>query len=308
MGFLSNADPREKAVNQQIQQTHNQINELYTDLGRYVKLNLKDQIQDQYVQNTAQNIDDCLARLQQLNNELNSIRGIKLCVNCSAQIPVAVSFCPSCGTKQPDNGMGMGAPMNGGMMNNGMQGGMMNNGMQGGMMNNGMNGGMPMNNMGGMQNQNVMPNQGGFAAPIPAAAPVPPRSQTGFNPASAGNSPANANKNKIGADTSTPMPPQEAPLPPLNDIPPVPPVPNAVNTEIPTVPPVPEKAEPVAPQTDPLANNTITNSEPDDEKTVAAVINEPAPAIAAEKFVFCSQCGHKESGDVAFCSQCGSKL
>ncbi len=304
MGFLSNTDPREKAINQQIQQTHNQINELYLDLGRYVKLNLKDQINDQYVKNAAQNIDDCLARLQQLNNDLNSIRGIKLCVNCSAQIPVAVTFCPACGTKQPDNGMGMN-----GMQNMGMQGnmGMQNNmGMQGNM---------------GMQNN----MQGGFGAPVPTpmpnAAPMQPQmpapAPAAFNPTSAGSSPANANKNKIGAPDAQPVPPMPpmndaapaAPMPDkeeiLKDIPPVPPMPGSdANTsgvnEIPPVPPI----------------NEMPDRKPDLVETPVKVIEtaaEDAPtaapaAAATGEFIFCSQCGHKEAANVAFCSQCGSKL
>ena len=66
MGFLNNTDPRERAVNQQIQQTHNQINELYLDLGRYVKLNLKDKIDDQYVRNAAQNIEHWLRKCNRM--------------------------------------------------------------------------------------------------------------------------------------------------------------------------------------------------------------------------------------------------
>ena len=307
MGFLNNTDPREKAINQQIQQTHNQINELYLDLGRYVKLNLKDQINDQYVKNAAQNIDDCLARLQQLNNDLNSIRGIKLCVNCSAQIPVAVTFCPACGTKQPDNGMGMN-----GMQNMGMQGnmGMQNNmGMQGNM---------------GMQNN----MQGGFGAPVPTpmpnAAPMqpqtPPRAQMGFNPTSAGSSPANANKNKIGAPDAQPVPPMPpmndaAPVPPmpdkeeiLKDIPPVPPMPGSdANTsgvnEIPPVPPINEMPD----RKPDLVETPVKAPEPEADDAPTAAPAAPAAAATGE-FIFCSQCGHKEAANVAFCSQCGSKL
>lgn len=330
MGFLNNTDPREKAVNQQIQQTHNQINELYLDLGRYVKLNLKDKIDDQYVRNAAQNIDDCLARLQQLNNDLNSIRGIKLCCNCNAQIPMAVTFCPSCGTKQPDmqmNGMGMGgAPMNGGFgapMNNGM-GAPMNNGMNNGMgapMNNGMNNAMgaPMNNT-----MNAPANNGGFGGAAPIPTPVPTPSPAQFNPTSAGNSPANANKNKIGANTqqppipAAPVPPVTDNIPPvpaapqqndmLKDIPPVPPMPNAEQntaapSEIPPVPPMPEMTDRKPDEADTQAGAPAPVIE---DKPTAA----PAPAAPAanESFVFCSQCGHKEPASVAFCSQCGSKL
>ncbi len=285
MGFLSSTDPREKAVNQQIQQTHNQINELYLDLGRYVKLNLKDQINDQYVKNAVQNIDDCLARLQQLNNDLNSIRGIKLCVNCSAQIPVAVTFCPQCGTKQPDNNMN--APMMNGAM------------------------GAPMNNMNNTMGGQM--NNGGFGGAAPVPTPIPTPAPTPFNPSSAGNSPANANKNKIGADAGTQQPIPSAPVPPTNNVPPVPPAPQADDAlkDIPPVPPMPEMTDRKPPEADTLSTNMVTNNAPAAEPTTeapAAVINEAPEAPKTESFVFCSQCGHKEASGVAFCSQCGSKL
>ena len=314
MGFLNNTDPRERAVNQQIQQTHNQINELYLDLGRYVKLNLKDKIDDQYVRNAAQNIDDCLARLQQLNNDLNSIKGIKLCCNCSAQIPIAVTFCPSCGTKQPDmqmnNGMngGFGAPMNNGM--NGGFGAPMNNGMNNNMgapMNNGMNNtmGAPMNN--GMNNtMNAPVNNGGFGGAAPVPTPFPTPSPAPFNPASSGNSPANANKNKIGANTQQPPVPA-APVPPVTDnIPPVPPAPqpNDVLKDIPPVPPMPDAQDKKPAETEVKTEAPAPVIEDKPAEPTAA----PAPAPANEGFIFCSQCGHKESSGVAFCSQCGSKL
>ena len=304
MGFFSNTNPQERAVNDQIQQTHNQINELYMDLGRHVKLNLKDQIDDQYVKNTCQNIDDCLARLQQLNTNLNTLRGIKLCTNCQAQIPVAVTFCPSCGTKQPDI-----SPMNN--MNN-------MNGM-GGM--NGMNG---MNGMGGMNNgMNTMNGGmgGGFVQPAPVNSFAQPDNST-FNPTSAGNSPSNPNKNMVpGANGGFARPqPQSAPVPPvppMPDVPPVPPMP-----DVPPVPPVPEAVKPEQPAPEAPAAEEKAPQEPIPVKEVTneaaeaqAVISETKPeadpvtqAPAAAEFIFCSQCGHKEAANVAFCSQCGSKL
>ena len=174
----------------------------------------------------------------------------------------------------------------------------------------------------GMQNTmqgNTM--QGGFGAPVPTPVPAPapaqpqtpPRSQTGFNPASSGNSPANANKNKIGAENIQPMP--SAPIPPMNDVPPVPAAPQADNMlkDIPPVPPMPDakpesavnEIPPVPPmpeKTEPLTETTVSSDAP-----TAAPAEAEAPK-AAESFVFCSQCGHKEAAGVAFCSQCGSKL
>ena len=267
MGFFSNVSPQERAINTQIQQTHAQINELYTDLGRYVKLNLKDKLADeQYVQNSAKNIDDCLARLQQLNKDLIGARGNKLCIKCSAEIPMAVSFCPSCGTQQPPvMGMG-GAPMN-----------------------NGMNGGMPMNNGGAQPGFNQRP---------------------AFTPGGAGNSPSNPNRNMApGANNAQPVQAPVAPMPPMNDIPTVPPVPTAAPAAAPapTAPAAPEMTQ--APAAEPITETTITNDDP--VTTAAPVISDTpaAPAAAAaESFVFCSQCGHKEPSGVAFCSQCGAKL
>lgn len=269
MGFLSNTDPREKAVNQQIQQTHNQINELYLDLGRYVKLNLKDQINDQYVINAAKNIDDCLARLQQLNKDLNSIRGIKLCVNCSTQIPISVTFCPSCGAKQPDINMG---GMNGGFgaaapspfgMNNQPTG--FNPSSAGNSPSN------PNRNMVGANAPQPVP-----MAPVQPVSPVPPVPQVPPVPPV---SPA----------------PQENDI--LKDIPPVPPVP-------PKAEPKNEQPDPKPENT--AASDAP--AEPNIEKAPAPKAEPQNAAPVGESYVFCSQCGHKEPSDVLFCSQCGSKL
>ena len=284
MGIFSNVSPQERAVNDQIQQTHNQINELYTDIGRYVKLNLKDKLDDQYVQSHCQSIDDCLARLQQLNNDLNAIKGLKTCTNCHAQIPIGVTFCPACGTKQPDlpmNNMGMNQ-MNGGFA---QPVPMAYPQHQNAVFNPTSAGNSPSN-----PNRNMAPGaNGGFVQPqpqpqmaaVPPVPPVPPVPQAA---------------------------PQQAPMPqndPLANIPPVPPVPQKKDAE-------------------PLQTNVITNDKPaaavipEDKPTdpvtqspvqEAAPAPEAAPAAQAPtEFIFCSQCGHKEQADVTFCSQCGSKL
>ncbi len=293
MGIFSNVCPQEKAVNDQIQMTHNQINELYMDIGRHVKLNLKDKIDDQYIQNACRNIDDCLARLQQLNTDLNAIRGIKLCTNCNAQIPMGVTFCPSCGTKQPDmpmNNMAMG-----GMNQMGGYGVPMGAPMGGPVMGGAPMGGAPM---------------GGY--PQPQNAP--------FNPVSAGNSPANPNKNMMNGGNGGFQPPvQQAAVPPVPPAPQAPAPADPAGAQqadplagIPPVPPIPDNK----PESKPLDENVVTNQpqqpkaveEEKEEKTESPVIQPEKTEAPTGEFIFCSQCGHREKAGVAFCSQCGSKL
>jgi hypothetical protein len=69
--------------------------------------------------------------------------------------------------------------------------------------------------------------------------------------------------------------------------------------EKPAVPPINEMPD----RKPDLVETPVKAPEPEADDAPTA-----APAAAAGEFIFCSQCGHKESANVAFCSQCGSKL
>lgn len=105
MGFFSPKNTPENAVKAQIDAKLAFINEKYTEIGRYVKLKMADRIEEPEVKNLIAQIDSTLEELKGLNEQLLTIRGVKLCSNCGHEIPVTTAFCPDCGTKQPAQNM-----------------------------------------------------------------------------------------------------------------------------------------------------------------------------------------------------------
>lgn len=63
---------------------------------------MADKIEEPEVKNLIAQIDATLEELKNLNEQLLTIRGMKLCSGCGHEIPVNMAFCPNCGTKQPE--------------------------------------------------------------------------------------------------------------------------------------------------------------------------------------------------------------
>lgn len=93
-------NPQETAINNQINQELTAINNRYTEIGRYVKLHLADQIKDPQVVSMIADVDNSLQKLKTLNEELLHVKGLKVCPNCGNQIPFSNAFCPNCGANQ----------------------------------------------------------------------------------------------------------------------------------------------------------------------------------------------------------------
>ncbi len=102
MGFFSPKNTPENAVKAQIDAKLAFINDKYTEIGRFVKLRMADKIDEPEVKNLIAQIDATLEELKDLNKQLLTIRGMKLCSGCGQEIPVSMAFCPNCGTKQPE--------------------------------------------------------------------------------------------------------------------------------------------------------------------------------------------------------------
>lgn len=102
MGFFSPKNTPENAVKAQIDAKLAFINDKYTEIGRFVKLRMADKIEEPEVKNLIAQIDATLEELKNLNEQLLTIRGMKLCSGCGHEIPVNMAFCPNCGTKQPE--------------------------------------------------------------------------------------------------------------------------------------------------------------------------------------------------------------
>ena len=93
MGFFSPKNTPENAVKAQIDAKLAFINDKYTEIGRYVKLRMADKIEEPEVKNLIAQIDATLEELKNLNEQLLTIRGMKLCSGCGHEIPVNMAFC-----------------------------------------------------------------------------------------------------------------------------------------------------------------------------------------------------------------------
>lgn len=87
-------------LNAKISSYLEEINIRYTNIGRAVKLRLMDSIQDQEVLRLAAEVDVLLAEVNQMQEQINNLKGVKYCSNCGTSLSASVLFCPNCGTKQ----------------------------------------------------------------------------------------------------------------------------------------------------------------------------------------------------------------
>lgn len=101
MAFFEKKNTPQMAIQNQINDKLNFINQRYMDIGRYVKLNMADKVENEEIKSHISSIDSALNDLKVLNDQLNALNGLKTCANCGNPIPINNSFCPNCGAKQP---------------------------------------------------------------------------------------------------------------------------------------------------------------------------------------------------------------
>jgi hypothetical protein len=86
-------------INSEISRNSTEIEKRMKKIGICVKTRLMEQINDAEVEQIAAEIDEFIARNEQLSQELQIIKGIRKCVSCGAELDSSCVFCPSCGTK-----------------------------------------------------------------------------------------------------------------------------------------------------------------------------------------------------------------
>lgn len=101
MAFFEKKNTPQSMIQNQINNKLSFINQKYMDIGRYVKLNMADKIEDDEIKAHISSIDVALNDLKVLNDQLNALNGLKTCPECGNSIPINNSFCPNCGAKQP---------------------------------------------------------------------------------------------------------------------------------------------------------------------------------------------------------------
>jgi predicted RNA-binding Zn-ribbon protein involved in translation (DUF1610 family) len=86
------------SLNSQISTCESVIQKNYEILGKaYYELNKNNQEDEYATQCTA--IGDALKGIQSLTEQIQKIKGIKICTGCGGEIPGSNIYCPKCGKK-----------------------------------------------------------------------------------------------------------------------------------------------------------------------------------------------------------------
>ena len=88
-------------LNSKINKNLSDVNNRYTEIGRIVKLELMDKIMHEDVKRLANEIDVLLTEINESREKISNLKGVKVCIECGAQVSRDVAFCPNCGAKQP---------------------------------------------------------------------------------------------------------------------------------------------------------------------------------------------------------------
>lgn len=87
--------------NSQISTNENTIKDTYTEIGKYVYENLRDNAPEEIAAKMTA-IDNALAEIKRLEAEILKVKGSVKCEQCGNEVDANVAFCPSCGNKMPE--------------------------------------------------------------------------------------------------------------------------------------------------------------------------------------------------------------
>lgn len=85
----------------QIASNENAIKTTYSEIGKYVYENLKDDAPAEIAEKMTI-IDSALAEIERLKEEILKLKGSIKCEQCGAEVNEDDAFCPKCGTKTPE--------------------------------------------------------------------------------------------------------------------------------------------------------------------------------------------------------------
>ncbi|MBQ7775574.1 MAG: hypothetical protein IJ379_06605 [Lachnospiraceae bacterium] len=88
-------------LNSQISNKEGTIKATYAEIGMYVYENLKEDAPEEIATKMAA-IDEALAEIDRLKNEILKVKGSQKCTQCSSEVDATVAFCPFCGNKMPE--------------------------------------------------------------------------------------------------------------------------------------------------------------------------------------------------------------
>ena len=88
-------------LNSQISGYESTVKATYTEIGKYVYENLKEDAPEEIAAKMAA-IDEALADIDRLKAEILKVKGTQKCEQCGNEVDANVAFCPSCGNKMPE--------------------------------------------------------------------------------------------------------------------------------------------------------------------------------------------------------------
>ena len=95
----------ELKIKGKISDAKNRINAIYTEIGKIVYEEVKDN-KDVAKDAVVAKCDEIKAeneKIERLEDQLLAVKDLKRCVTCHAELPIDTDYCPKCGTKQPEN-------------------------------------------------------------------------------------------------------------------------------------------------------------------------------------------------------------
>lgn len=85
----------------QVSTNESTIKTTYSEIGKYVYENLKDDAPAEMAEKMAI-IDSAFAEIERLKAEILKLKGSVKCEQCGSEVDADVAFCPNCGAKMPE--------------------------------------------------------------------------------------------------------------------------------------------------------------------------------------------------------------
>lgn len=85
----------------QVAAKENAIRALYTEIGKIVYGNYKDDKQEEVIDKFTA-IDTYLEEIEAIKVQMKALKGIQVCDACGAEVDINSDFCPKCGAKMPE--------------------------------------------------------------------------------------------------------------------------------------------------------------------------------------------------------------
>ena len=82
----------------QIKESENNLERVYRILGEKYYTSFKEEATDRFMEETDQ-ILKIQEKLAKDKEQLRTLKGLKLCTNCGAEVELSVAHCPMCGTE-----------------------------------------------------------------------------------------------------------------------------------------------------------------------------------------------------------------